>query len=152
MTSVTVVVPMTIRRCGGRKRIIGPDGAPIRVSGDAAETRGDPALVKALARAFRWQRLLEEGWYGSISEMATAERIDRGYLGRLLQLTLLAPDIVDAILHGRQPRDLSLPALMEIISVTWAEQRLGFQGGAEGEDQNVTYTLAHENQAAGATR
>jgi len=93
-------------------------------------TSGDPTLVKALARAFRWRRMLEEGWYGSISEMATAEQVDRGYLGRLLQLTLLAPDIVEAILHGRRPCDLSLPALMEIISVTWAEQRPCFQGSA----------------------
>ena len=129
MTSVTVVVPMAIRRRGGRKQIIGPDGAPMRFGRDDAgvtTTRGDPALVKALARAFRWQRMLEDGRYGSISEMATAERIDRGYLGRLLQLTLLAPDIVEAILHGRQPREFSLPALIEIISVAWAEQRLSF--------------------------
>lgn len=129
MTSVTVMVPMAIRRRGGRKQMIGPDGAPVQVGDNAkgiAETRGDPALVKALARAFRWRRMMEEGRYGSISEMATAERIDRGYLGRLLQLTLLAPDIVEAILHGRQPRELSLPALIEIISLAWAEQRLGF--------------------------
>ena len=77
MTSVTVVVPMTIRRRGGRKQIIGPDGAPVRAGGDAAgvaTTRGDPALVKALARAFRWRRMLEEGRYGSIRELAAAEQ------------------------------------------------------------------------------
>ena len=59
--------------------------------------------MKALARAHRWKRLLEEGRYASISELAKAEKIDRGYLGRILQLTLLAPDIVEAILDGRQP-------------------------------------------------
>lgn len=103
MTSVTVVVPMAIRRRGGRKQIVGPDGAPIRASVDAAETRGDPALVKALARAFRWRRMLEEGRYGSIRELAAAEGVDRTYVGRVLNLTLLAPDVVEAILDGRQP-------------------------------------------------
>ena len=72
----------------------------MREGGEAAvTTRPDPALVRALARAFRCQRLLDMGLYASISEMAAAERIDRGYLGRILRLTLLAPDIVEAILH-----------------------------------------------------
>jgi hypothetical protein len=92
-------------------------------------TRADPALVKALARAFRYQRMLDEGRYASISEMA-AERIDRGYLGRILQLTLLAPDIVEAILDGRQSGDLGLPALMEPIPSAWDEQRAMPDGGA----------------------
>ncbi len=64
-------------------------------------TRANPALVKALARAFRYQRLLDEGRYVSISEMAVAERIKRGFLGTLLRLTLLAPNLVDAILDGQ---------------------------------------------------
>ncbi len=65
--------------------------------------RADPALLKALARAFRYQRLLAEGRYASISETAKAGEIERGYLGTLLRLTLLAPDIVEYILDGRQP-------------------------------------------------
>ena len=126
MSSVTVTVPMNIQRRGGRKQIIGPDGEPVRASGDAAgvaTTRGDPALVKALARAFRYQRLMDEGRYASISEMAAAERIDRGYLGRILQLTLLAPDLVEAILDGREPASLALPALQAGVSVLWEQQR-----------------------------
>ncbi len=94
----------------------GPATAPTR-------TRADPALVKALARAFRYQRLLDEGRYASISEMAAAERIDRGYLGRILQVTLLAPDIVEAILDGRQPAELGLPALMGPFPLEWDTQR-----------------------------
>ncbi len=97
---------------------------PMREGGEAAlPTRADPALVKALARAFRYQRLLDEGRYASISEMAAAERIDRGYLGRILHLTLLAPDIVEKILDGRQREDLALPRLMEPFSLGWARQR-----------------------------
>lgn len=112
MSSMTVVVPMAIRRRGGRKRIIGPDGAPVRASGDAGETQGDPALVKALARAFRWRRMLEEGRYASIRELAAKEAVDRAYVGRLLSLTLLPPEMVEAILDGRQSPALSLSDLL----------------------------------------
>lgn len=122
MNSVTVVVPMAIRRRGGRKQIIGPDGAPIRASGDAGETRGDPALVKALARAFRWRRMLEEGRYGSIRELAAAEGVDRAYVGRVLNLTLLAPDLVEAVLDGREPTDCGLPALTRSFPIEWDHQ------------------------------
>ena len=79
-------------------------------------------MVKALARAFRYQRMLDDGRYASISEMAEGERIERGYLGTLLRLTLLAPDIVEAILDGRQPPELGLPGLMEPLPAEWSEQ------------------------------
>ncbi len=85
-TSITVRVPMKIRRRPGRKTVVTPmadGGAPVI-------TRADPALVKVLARAFRYQRMLDEGLYGSISEMAKAERIERGYLGTLLRLERLS--------------------------------------------------------------
>jgi hypothetical protein len=118
-TSITVRVPLTIRRRPGRKTVVTPAAA-----GPAAvTTRTDPALIKALARAFRYQRLLDEGRYASISEMAAAERIERGYLGSLLRLTLLAPDLVEAILDRRQTDGLGLPALMEPFPDDWASQR-----------------------------
>lgn len=117
MNSVTVVVPMAIRRRGGRKQIFGPDGAPVCFGGEAtAETRGDPVLVKALARAFRWRRMLETGHYGSIRELAKAEGVDRNYVGRLLNLTLLAPDVVEAVLEGRLPEEVTLVALTKTAS------------------------------------
>jgi hypothetical protein len=117
-TSITVTVPLTIRRRPGRKSVVTPvqEGAP------AVQRRADPALVKALARALRYQRLLDEGRYASISEMAAAERIERGYLGSLLRLTLLAPDIVEAILGGRQPPELRLPRLIEPLPAEWNRQ------------------------------
>jgi hypothetical protein len=95
----------------------------------AVTTRADPALVKALARAFRYQRLLDEGRYASISEMAAAERIERGYLGTLLRLTLLAPDIAEAILDGRQAERLGLPRLLEPFALEWAEQSAALDHG-----------------------
>ena len=86
-------------------------------------TQTDPALLKALGRAFRYERLLDGGRYASLSEMAAAERIDRGYLGRILQLTLLAPDIVEAILDGREPDDLAMPQLLDPVPADRSEQR-----------------------------
>src|SRR5215213_5713253 len=118
MSTVTVRVPMQIRRRPGRKTIVAPDSsAPVA-------TRADPALVKALARAFRWRRMLEDGRYASISDIARAEKIDRGYVGSLLRLTLLAPDIVEAILDARQPEEMGLPRLMQLFPMEWSEQRL----------------------------
>ncbi|MCA1947873.1 MAG: hypothetical protein LDL55_07120 [Armatimonadetes bacterium] len=93
----------------------------------ALPARADPALIKALARAFRYQRLLDERRYASISEMAAAERIERGSLGCLLRLTLLAPGIVQAILDGQQPEEVTLPRLMGSFPTTWAEQRTALE-------------------------
>jgi DNA invertase Pin-like site-specific DNA recombinase len=87
------------------------------------QARVDPALVKALARTHRWKRMLEEGRYASIGEVAAAEKLDRGYVGRLLRLTLLAPDLVEAILDGRQSAAATLPALLRPSPVDWREQR-----------------------------
>ena len=117
-TSICVRVPLAVRHRPGRRTIVTPEGtvaAPIR-------TRADPALVKALARAFRWQRMLDDGRYGSISEMAAAERIERGYLGKVLQLTLLAPRLVQAIVDGRQGAEVSLQVLMDGVSSTWSQE------------------------------
>ncbi|MFC3123524.1 hypothetical protein ACFOD4_00505 [Pseudoroseomonas globiformis] len=79
--------------------------------------------MKALARAFRYQRLLDNGVYGSVTDMAAAEKIDRGYLGRLLQLTLLSPDLVEDILEGREMNGLGLPPLLSCASAVWHQQR-----------------------------
>ena len=92
--------------------------------------RADPALAKALARAFRYQRLLDEGRYASISEMAEAKRIERGYLGSLLRMTLLAPHIVEAMLKGQQLVGLGLPQLLAPYPMEWVVQRKAL-GNAE---------------------
>ncbi len=126
--SITVRVPLAIRRRPGRKTVV----TPARDGGETAlPTRADPALVKALARAFRYQRLLDERSYASISDMAAAERIERGYLGTLLRLTLLAPDIVEAVLDGTQPPELGLARLMEPLPAGWSEQRQALLGARD---------------------
>jgi hypothetical protein len=123
--SLTVQVPLSIRRRPGRKTVVTPEGVvTLAVPRPTAQTHGDPALVKALARAYRYQRMLDEGVYASITEMAEAEKLDRGYMGRLLQLTLLAPEIVRAVLDRTQSEHLDLPLLIKPISVDWEQQCL----------------------------
>ena len=80
-------------------------------------------MVKAIARAHRWKRLMESGRFASVTELAEAEKINQSYLCRVLRLTLLAPDIVEAILDGRQPAGLQLNALLGQIPTEWTEQR-----------------------------
>lgn len=122
--TVTIEVPFTIRKRGGRKQLITPDGASACVSPRA---RIDNTMVKAIARAYRWRRLLETGPYGTIDEIARAEKINPSYVSRVLRLTLLAPEIVEAILDGRQPADMTLALLMQPFGVLWAEQSQAYQ-------------------------
>ena len=124
MNSVTVRVPITIRKRGGRKLVVSPDGTVGALP--TLRARIDSTLIKALARAHRWKRMLDDGRYGSVSELAAAEKLDRGYLGRILMLTLLAPDIVEAILDGRQPAELGVHVLREGFPMEWGEQVSNF--------------------------
>ncbi|MGE5536951.1 MAG: hypothetical protein ACM3W7_15710 [Acidobacteriota bacterium] len=121
--SLTVRVPISIRKRGGRKLVLAPDGG--NVTGAKAYRHIDNAMVKAIARAFRWREMLEEGRYGTIAEIAAAEKINETYVGRVLRLTLLAPEIVEAILNGRRP-ELQLDDLMRRFPVEWNEQRTEF--------------------------
>ena len=118
---LTVHIPLTVRRRGGRKVVIAPDGMEAPAVGAAA--RIDNTLVKALARAFRWRRMLETGSYSTIKELAAAEKINASYLCRVLRLTLLAPNMVEAILAGRQS-EVTLRGLMMGFPVEWDRQRL----------------------------
>ena len=115
---LTVRVPLAVRKPrGGRKLVLTPGGMAPR-----GALAADTTLVKALARAFRWRRMMEAGRYGTIDELAAAEKINSSYISRLLRMTLLAPAIVDAILDGRQPDGMTLPALMEPFPVEWGHQ------------------------------
>jgi len=117
---LTVRVPLAVQKQrGGRKLVLMPGGMAPRGASAA-----DTTLVKALARAFRWRRQMETGRYGTINELAAAEKINSSYVSRVLRLTLLAPDIVEAILDGRQPDGMTLPGLMEPFPVRWTEQRV----------------------------
>ena len=117
--ALTVRVPFTIRKRGGRKLAIAADGSTLA----SPRPRIDNTLVKALARAHRWNRLLETGRYGSAAELAAAEKINPSYVSRVLRLTLLAPDLVEAIVEGRQPDGIEADMLLRPFSVDWTEQR-----------------------------
>jgi hypothetical protein len=115
----TIVVPFTIRKRGGRKLILTPDGS---VAPSTARARPDSALLKALARGFRWRKLLETGDYATIKEIAEAENINPSYVSRVLRMTLLAPNIVEAILVGRQPPSLTMARAMQPFPLEWQSQ------------------------------
>ncbi|MGZ9092470.1 MAG: hypothetical protein ACXW3T_13015 [Rhodoplanes sp.] len=107
--------------------IIAPEG------GDAwapAKPRLDETLIRALARAHRWKRLLEEGKYGPAAEIAEAEGVTRSFVNRLLRLTRLAPDIVESILYGRQPKGAQLEEVTRAMPNEWEKRRKALSGAA----------------------
>lgn len=119
--TVTIHVPFRLVKRGGRKEMQLPEGAPI-------QRRPDSALVKALARAFRWKRMLDSGEFATIAELAEREGIAPSYMTRVLRLTLLAPDIVAAILDGKQGPGVTLARLMDGFPEEWERQHLDTLG------------------------
>ena len=119
--TLVVRIPMRFQRRGGRKRIVAPDGSAIAPS---SKPQPDGALTKALARAWRWQRMLDEGVYSSVTEISEAEKVNQAYVSRILRLTLLAPDIVERILDGQQVPQLT--QLMQPFPIEWEAQREQF--------------------------
>ena len=113
--TVTLCIPFRIVKRGGRKEMQLPEGA-------ALPRRTDNPVVKALARAFRWKRMLESGEFTTIAELAEREGIAPSYMTRVLRLTLLAPDIVEAILDGKRWPEVTLPRLMEPFPLEWSQQ------------------------------
>ena len=117
--TLTLHVPFRIVKRGGKKEMQLPEGA-------TQSQRTDSTLVKALARAFRWKRMLESGEYATIAELAEREGIAPSYMTRVLRLTLLAPDIIDAILDGKQGPEVTLAQVLEPFPLTWQHQALHF--------------------------
>jgi hypothetical protein len=117
--TTTVTVPFAIRKRGGKKLVITPDGT---AATPAPRARVDSALLKALARGFRWRKLLETGDFATIEEIAEAENINPSYVSRVLRMTLLAPEIVEAIMSGRQPEGLTMARAMQPFPWEWKRQ------------------------------
>ena len=113
--TITLHVPFKVVKRGGRKEMRLPEGA-------SQPRRTDSTLVKAFARAFRWKRMLESGEFATIGELAEREGIAPSYMTRVLRLTLLAPDIVEAILDGQQGPEVTLARVLEPFPVGWVEQ------------------------------
>jgi hypothetical protein len=120
----TITVPFTIRKRGGRKLILTPDSA---TASPPARSRPDSALLKALARGFRWQKMLREGDYQTLEEVADAENINPSYVSRLLRMTLLSPEIIEATLAGRQPAGLTMARAMQPFDLNWHDQQKHFE-------------------------
>jgi hypothetical protein len=118
--TLVVRIPMRFQRRGGRKRIVAPDGSVIAPT---SKRQPDGTLAKALARAWRWQRMLDEGAYNSVSEIGDAEDISKSYVSRILRQALLAPDIAEAILAGRTEQAIMLERLERPLPASWEEQR-----------------------------
>ena len=113
--TVTLHVPFRLVKRGGRKEMHLPEGA-------THLRRTDNTLVKALARAFRWKRMIDSGRHATIADLAAQEGIAPSYLTRVVRLTLLAPDIVEAILDGSQGPEVTLARLLEPLPIEWQRQ------------------------------
>ena len=120
------LVPLTIKRRQNRKLLIPP-------TPDAAAATGgfDVPMIKTLGKAFYWKRLIDEGVYPTTADLARALKVETGWAAEVLRMTMLAPDIVEAIFEGRQPRHLNLHTLrgrQDLLPRDWVEQRrlLGF--------------------------
>ncbi|WP_374681453.1 hypothetical protein [Accumulibacter sp.] len=115
---LTTLIPLHVRRSGGRKVVI-----PAATSSDSAAEHHTPILT-ALSRAFHWQRLLDEGRVSSGAEIARQEGLNQSSVNELLRLTLLSPQIVRALLAGRQPKTLTLRWLKNHeLPADWDAQR-----------------------------
>jgi hypothetical protein len=123
--TLVVRVPLPAARRGTRKLVVSPDGAPWTSTRPVV----DSTIVKSLARAHRWKAMLESGEYASLTELAKLENINLSYLCRMLRLTLLAPDIVEALLDGKRSR-LQLADFLRPLPLNWTEQRVKFDGGS----------------------
>jgi hypothetical protein len=117
--TLTIRIPIRLQRRGGRKLIVTPEGLKVPQRRPAP----DRTLINALVRAHRWRRQIESGQARSITDLAEQEGVTDAYVCRLLPLTCLAPDIVEAILHGRQPKGLRVAELLGNGPLVWSAQR-----------------------------
>ena len=112
-------IPMSFRPRGGRTVIVLPDGSRGVVRREATI---DNTMIKVIARGFRWQRLLYDGTYASIEDLAAAEKINPSYVSRILRLAYLSPVVVQAILDGKHPAWLTMRHLLEPFPTDWKQQ------------------------------
>jgi hypothetical protein len=116
--AISVFVPISWKRTGGRKQIVLPDDPN---AGEQAEEKPSPLAI-ALARAYVWQKWIDEGKYSNAKELAQDMGMDPAVVRRVLRLGVLSPRVVEGQIDGDGP-DLSVQALAaREIPVVWAEQ------------------------------
>lgn len=126
-SKIIVHVPMILRKWGGKKVLIGPQGQDLRAL--EADIRKDEKLLKALGRAYCWNKWLLTGKYATVQEMSERQKINKSYMQRMMRIMQLSPKIVEAILDGQQPEGFALTDVEKTFSPIWAEQeeRFGFK-------------------------
>jgi len=125
--AVVVHIPVRFRRRNGRQMILTDGDQPAAPGRDANQT-----LIEAIAKAHRWQEQIEAGHYAGIEDLAQAIGVGRTYVGRMLRLTSLAPDIIEAVLRGEEPEGMSLGKLRRDLPVSWREQRSKWRIASRG--------------------
>ena len=126
--TITVHIPISFKKHGGRKYIISPDATPEAYTPPVEKN----SVLKAIGQAFEWKAMIDNGEVNSISDLSRRLQTNESYTGRIVRLSLLAPDIIESILKGRQPKYLTLTDLLKPFPLDWNEQReqLGFLGAA----------------------
>lgn len=121
-TQRVTMVPLTIRRKQNRKLLTPPPGSSASVMSGGM----DIPMIKTLGKAFYWQRLLDEGKYATATELARAFKLEPGWVAEVLRMANLAPEIIEAILDGSQPRHLNLQTIRgryESLPRDWEKQK-----------------------------
>lgn len=126
LDTLHIRIPMKFSRRSFRKMIVGPNGENIDAMADTQEDNTDYTFISALGKAFSWQRMLDDGKYATPKELAKKENVEVTHMYRVMRLTLLAPDIIEAVLNGTQPRTLTLQNVVRGFPVSWQEQRKVF--------------------------
>lgn len=118
---IVVTVPVKFYRRNGRQMVNVQPGTDAEI-GNTSRGGDDVnfTLAVAIAKAWAWQEQLESGEFGTLEELATANNVDRTYVGRILQLTSLSPKIVEQILSGNEPDGISLRQLRKSVPVVWS--------------------------------
>lgn len=147
LKTLTIRIPMRLARKGGRKLILTPDGA----TPAPQRQLPDDTMVKALVRAHRWRRRIESGGAATINEVAEQEGVTGPFVYRLLRLTCLAPNIVAAILDGRQPKGITLSDLSREVPLIWSEQEALFGTASRHSSDMASVNYSLPVQAADKT-
>jgi len=116
-TSIRVVIPLTLRKRNGRPKILPPEDA-----GLPGSQGQDPHVLRAIVRAWKWRRQLEEGEASTLQDIAGKERVSERFIGRMIRLAYLAPEVLEALVVKRRPPAISINEMVELAKLPWGEQ------------------------------